>query len=67
MRIDVQGISAGYVEDLFHDVTFTIGESDRIGVVGNNGVGKTMLLKCIANVLDTVSGKITYPIGVRIA
>ena len=35
-------------QDLFADVTFVIGESDRVGIVGPNGTGKSTLLRLIS-------------------
>ncbi len=34
--------------NLFSDVTFNVGDRDRIGLVGKNGAGKSTLLKIIA-------------------
>ncbi|MBN8899092.1 MAG: ATP-binding cassette domain-containing protein, partial [Rhodospirillales bacterium] len=39
------GVTAGHL--LFSDLSLTIGESDRIGVVAGNGAGKTTLLRCL--------------------
>ncbi len=40
------------VENLFHDVSFAINENDRIAIVGNNGTGKSTLLKMILGTED---------------
>lgn len=43
-----------------------IHRGDKIAVIGNNGKGKTTLLKMLSNVLAPDSGKITFGHGVEI-
>jgi ATPase subunit of ABC transporter with duplicated ATPase domains len=43
---------------VFSDVSFTLQRGDKLAVVGPNGVGKTTLLKCLANVYEPDRGKI---------
>jgi ATP-binding cassette subfamily F protein 3 len=43
---------------LFRDVSFTIGAHDRIGLVGPNGVGKSTLLKVVAEIAQADAGTI---------
>lgn len=35
-------------KDLFHDLTFTIDEGEKIAIIGRNGYGKTTILKILA-------------------
>jgi ATP-binding cassette subfamily F protein 3 len=44
---------------LFKDVFLTIGDRERIALVGSNGSGKTTLLKIITGRVEPDSGKIT--------
>ena len=46
------------VKEILRDVTFSIEEGDRLGVVGVNGSGKSTLLRIIAGKLDADSGEI---------
>jgi ABC transport system ATP-binding/permease protein len=46
--ISAQGLSKRYgVAPLFQDISFTVSEGDRIGVIGPNGSGKSTLLEMI--------------------
>ncbi|NQY08830.1 MAG: ABC-F family ATP-binding cassette domain-containing protein [Flavobacteriales bacterium] len=49
--------------DLFTSISFMIGEKDRIGLVGKNGVGKSTLLKVMAKDLEPSGGRIVLPEG----
>lgn len=40
------------------NISFTLEEGDRIGLVGHNGSGKTTLLKVMAGVYEPVSGRV---------
>lgn len=51
---------------LFADVTLGISEGDKIGIVAQNGTGKTTFLNIIAGLEDYDSGKITFQNGVRV-
>lgn len=46
--INVNNVSKVYIDEyVFKNINFTIQDRDRIAIVGNNGVGKTTLMKCI--------------------
>ncbi|MGO2345253.1 MAG: ATP-binding cassette domain-containing protein, partial [Providencia sp.] len=45
---------------LLNDMTFTLQQGDRIGLIGHNGSGKSTLLKLITHQLLPNSGSITY-------
>ncbi len=51
---------------LFSDLSLTVEEGDKIGIVARNGSGKTTLLNIICGIEDYDSGKITFSDGVRI-
>jgi iron complex transport system ATP-binding protein len=42
---------------LLHEITFSLNEGDILAVMGQNGVGKTTLLKCLLGILKWQSGK----------
>ena len=51
---------------IFDDISFSIHEGDKIGVVGVNGTGKSTLLKIVAGVGHADSGEIVTMNGIRI-
>ena len=58
--ISVNGVTVTFGgEDLFKDISFLVGEKDRIGLVGKNGAGKSTLLKIINLELTPSSGSVS--------
>lgn len=51
---------------LFQNLTFVVGEGDRIGLVAGNGSGKTTLLRCIVGEIEPTQGSIVASRGMRI-
>ncbi len=45
-------------EYLFEDITFKLGNGDRVGLIGKNGAGKSTMLKILAKELEPDSGQI---------
>ena len=57
--INAQGISKHFgANPLFQNVSFTISEGDRIGLIGPNGSGKSTLLRILAGDVRPDSGEI---------
>ena len=46
---------------LFSDVSFVIGDKDRIALVGKNGAGKSTMLKIIAGLQQPTAGTVSVP------
>ncbi|MGN7400412.1 ABC-F family ATP-binding cassette domain-containing protein [Cytobacillus praedii] len=60
--LSVEHVTKTYGEkELFNDISFTISEKDRIGLIGVNGTGKSSLLKIVAGVDLPDSGEISSP------
>ena len=51
---------------LLNDINFHISESDKIGLVGKNGAGKSTILKLICGIQNPTSGKVAVPNDVKI-
>jgi ATP-binding cassette, subfamily F, member 3 len=52
---------------LLDDVSLDVEPGRKIGVIGNNGVGKSTLLNLFAGIAEPVSGQVVRARGVRIA
>ncbi|OXS26440.1 MAG: ABC transporter [Acetobacterium sp. MES1] len=48
------------VKTLFHDISFSIADTDKIGVIGVNGSGKTSLLKIIGSLDSPDAGAVKF-------
>lgn len=60
--ISVHGVSkyVGSVH-IFKDVTFSLQDVERVGLIGRNGVGKTTLIQILLGELEPDSGEVTIP------
>jgi len=72
--IQINGISFSYNSvEVLKDVNFHIDKGDLIAILGNNGVGKSTLLKCINRILKPkfgtilIEGQDTKKLGSEIA
>jgi ATP-binding cassette subfamily F protein uup len=66
--ISVQGLSKRYgVAPLFRDISFTVSEGERIGVIGPNGSGKSTLLEILQGRVTPDSGDVAIRKGMRMA
>lgn len=60
--ISIEQVTKSYGEKvLFQDIDFTIGERDRVGLIGVNGTGKSSLLKIVAGIDQADKGELTCP------
>lgn len=60
-------LTKGYgAQPVIHNLSCEIHRGDKIAVIGNNGRGKTTLLKLLAQVVSPDQGKITIGHGVEI-
>ncbi|MGZ3867418.1 MAG: ABC transporter ATP-binding protein [Bacteroidia bacterium] len=57
----LQSLSVGYEKPLLKDLSLSVSDfSGIIGLIGNNGKGKTTLLKTISGLLEPLSGEILF-------
>ena len=67
MLISAENLQFGFNGgELLKDISFSINEGERIGLIGGNGEGKTTLIRLILSELDPESGNIFRKNGARI-
>ena len=67
MLVNVENVRFSYGGNLiFSDVTFSLHEGERVGLVGANGEGKTTLIKLVLGQLPPDYGSITQKNGIKI-
>ena len=65
--IDAQGVRASRPDrPLFDDVSLTLSDGDRVGVVGLNGCGKTTLLRILSGEIEPEAGVVRRGRGARV-
>ncbi len=64
--MEVKNLSFGYdpQDPLFENLTFSVAKTDRIGIIGKNGKGKSTLLNVLAGELTQQEGSIWMAPGV---
>jgi len=66
--INAQGISKAFgANPLFQNVSFTVSEGDRIGLIGPNGSGKSTLLRILAGDVRPDGGEIAVRKRIRLS
>ena len=64
--LSIQNASIGYTETILQNINLELGSKDRIAIKGNNGSGKTSLIKAIlndSNIHKTGNWYVTQDIG----
>ena len=65
--IDIQNVTKSFgVQVLFDDISFSIAEGQRVGLIAKNGTGKSTLLSIISGSEGCDSGNIIFRKGLRI-
>ena len=65
--INAQGLSKRFgASPLFQNISFTISEGDRIGLIGPNGSGKSTLLEILRGAIKPDSGEVAVRKGTRL-
>ncbi|MFL6306835.1 MAG: ABC-F family ATP-binding cassette domain-containing protein [Candidatus Sulfotelmatobacter sp.] len=66
--INVRSIAKSFgAEPLFQNVSLTVSEEDRIGLIGPNGSGKSTLLRILAGAMTPDDGEIAYRKRLRLS
>ena len=57
--LSCRDISKSYgIQEVLKNITFSINEGDKVGIIGSNGEGKSTLFKIITKELSQDSGEI---------
>ncbi len=65
--VNAQGISKAFgANPLFQNISFTVSEGERIGLIGPNGSGKSTLLRILAGDVSPDSGEIAARKRIRL-
>src|ERR1700726_4912271 len=66
--INAQKISKAFgAKPLFEDVSFTVSEGSRIGLIGPNGSGKSTLMRILAGTEEPDSGNVAIRKRLRLS
>lgn len=58
--LEVEKLSHGYDKPLFNDFNIMIEAGEKVAIIGENGIGKTTLLRCLAGDLQPKHGAIKW-------
>lgn len=65
--LSVEGLSKAFGGNrLFDNVSFEIKKGEKVALIGNNGTGKTTILKIINHIIDADAGKVKFGANVEI-
>lgn len=65
--LSVEGLSKAFDGNrLFDNVSFEIKKGEKVALIGNNGTGKTTILKIINHIIDADAGKVKLGANVEI-
>ena len=65
--LDFSHVTKSYDDkNIFTDLSFEVHKGDRIAILGDNGTGKTTILKCINGLTEFESGEIRFGANVTV-
>lgn len=65
--LSVEGLSKAFGDNrLFDNVSFEIKKGEKVALIGNNGTGKTTILKIINHIIEADAGKVKLGANVEI-
>lgn len=65
--LSVSGLTLSFGDEpIFRDVSFSVNEGDRLGVIGTNGAGKTSLFRVLVGEVEPDAGSVHFGRDLRI-
>ncbi|HWU83605.1 MAG TPA: ABC-F family ATPase [Methylophilaceae bacterium] len=58
--VEIEKLSHGYDKPLFNDFNLMVDAGEKIAIIGENGIGKTTLLRCIAGEIKPNHGSVKW-------
>ena len=65
IQMNCQGLALGYSSALVRDLSFTVSAGDYLCILGENGVGKSTLMKTVLGLQIPLEGSVTLSGGVH--
>lgn len=62
----IKNLEIGYASPITKGITFEVTKGDHIAIIGPNGIGKSTLIKTIANIQNPLNGTITTGANLKI-
>ncbi len=62
----IKNLEIGYESPITKGITFEVTKGDHIAIIGPNGIGKSTLIKTIANIQNALNGSITTGANLKI-
>ncbi|MRF36005.1 ATP-binding cassette domain-containing protein, partial [Staphylococcus sp. KY49P] len=62
----IKNLEIGYESPITKGITFEVTKGDHIAIIGPNGIGKSTLIKTIANIQNALNGTITTGANLKI-
>ena len=58
--VELEKLSHGYDRPLFNDLSLIVEAGEKVAIIGENGIGKTTLLRCLAGDLSPKHGNVKW-------
>ena len=65
IQMNCQGLALGYSSALVRDLSFTVSAGDYLCILGENGVGKSTLMKTVLGLQIPLEGSVTLSGGIH--
>jgi len=60
LALELEDLSKSYDQELFKNFNLMVEVGERIAIIGQNGIGKSTLMKCLADEIKPTSGQIKW-------